>query len=411
MAEDHLFEIEFTDLLYGGDALGRLPDGRAVFVPFVLPGEYARIRLTEERKSHSRGELIKLLKTSRERITPRCSHFGFCGGCQYQHIEYQSQIAFKHSILTNQLVRIAGISNPPVTPPFPSRESWFYRNTVQFHLSEEGRVGFQKFASHQVVPIKECFLPEGVLNEIWPSLHFDSGAGFDRIGLRVGKEDDVLLVLESHSPPSFEFEMDLPISVVHISPEGPVVLAGDDYCVMCVKERHFKVSGSSFFQVNTVQAEAMVDYLVKELSPNRDAVLLDIYCGVGLFSAFFAALVKRIVAIELNETACEDFAANLDEFDNVELFVGGAEMILPSLSIKPDMVIVDPPRSGLELTVLNALLKLKSEQIAYVSCDPATLARDLKRIMTAGYSIESVKLFDLFPQTYHIESITILKRR
>lgn len=404
------FEVEFIGMAYGGDAIAKLPDGRAVFVPFVSPGENAEITLVEERKGYARGELKKLLKSSANRIIPRCSHFGICGGCQYQHIEYTSQLEIKRKVLSDMLIRIAGVAEPAILPVVPSPASWFYRNTVQFHLTNEGRVGYQKFASHEAIAINECFLPEGVINEIWPKLQFEPSVGIDRLGFRAGKDNDVILILESQSLPSFEFELDLPISAVHLSPTGEVVLAGNDYCVIDVKERPFKVSAGSFFQVNTLMAEAMVDYLIKELSPKKGSVLFDLYCGVGLFSSFFAPLVNRIVAIEVNESACDDFTVNLDEFENVDLFIGRAETILPSLDIRPDIVILDPPRSGLDRAALKSLVALAPDKIAYVSCDPATLSRDLKGFLSAGYKIELIAPFDLFPQTYHIESITLLKR-
>jgi 23S rRNA (uracil1939-C5)-methyltransferase len=186
-------------------------------------------------------------------------------------------------------------------------------------------------------------------------------------------------------------------------------MAGDDFVVMQVLERPFKVSAGSFFQVNTSQAEAMVNHLLHILPLHPQDTLLDLYCGVGLFSAFLAPNVARCIGVEVSPWACDDFAINLDEFDNVELYVGTTEEILPALDSSPDVVVLDPPRAGVEKTALQALVTKHPPLIAYVSCDPATLARDARFLIANGYNLERVTPFDLFPQTAHIESISLFR--
>ncbi len=403
------FDVELTALVYGGDALGRLPDGRAVFVPYALPGEMARVRLVEEKRGHARAELLEVLRPSPDRIVPRCQHFGVCGGCHYQHLDYARQVEFKAAIFREQLERVGGLSNPPLRPLVPSPLPWNYRNTVQFHLTPEGRLGYQRAGSHSVIPIQECHLPEPTLNELWPQLSFEPESGISRVELRLGDGDDVLIALEGAAEPP-ELEVELPASVVYLGPNGELVLAGDDHLLIEVLGRPFKVSAASFFQVNTAQAAAMVQHLVGLLPLQPGDTLLDVYCGAGLFSAFLAPRVGRLLGIELSPQACADFAANLDEFDNVELYEGPAEHILPALDVRPAAVVVDPPRSGLERAALDALLRLSPPTLAYVSCDPATLARDARRLLQAGYRLSQVTPFDLFPQTYAIESISLFER-
>ncbi len=179
---------------------------------------------------------------------------------------------------------------------------------------------------------------------------------------------------------------------------------------MRVLDRDFKVSAPSFFQVNTVMAEKMTQYLSTRLPVSLSTVLLDIYCGVGLFSAFLAPKCGRVIGIESSESACEDFAVNLDEFDNVELYEGDAGEVIPHLEAGPDIVLVDPPRAGLDKAVVDGILKMSPHLIAYVSCDPSTLARDAARLINGGYKLREVTPFDLFPQTYHIESISLFER-
>jgi 23S rRNA (uracil1939-C5)-methyltransferase len=404
-----LFEVEFISLVFGGDALGRLPDGRVVFVPFVLPGEKAQIRVYEEKRGHARGELVKILTPSRQRIQPLCPHFTVCGGCHYQHVSYSDQLAIKSSILEDTLRRIGGLENPPLQPVVGSPKEWHYRNTVQFHLTAAGKPGYLAPDSHHVVAISECHLPDEALNSLWPMVDMEPVPGLERLILRQGAGGDALLVLEGDDTQAPEFTVDLPLSAVYLGPGGAIVLAGDDGTIIEVAGRSFQVSAESFFQVNTPMAEAMVQYLVDYLPLSPDVTLMDVYCGAGLFSAFCAGSVKRVIGIEVSPAACADFAANLDEFNNVELYEGPAEEVLPALDVSPDIMIVDPPRAGLDRRVLNAILGKKPACLVYVSCDPATLARDARRLINGGYDLESITPFDLFPQTYHIESISIFR--
>jgi 23S rRNA (uracil1939-C5)-methyltransferase len=364
----------------------------------------------KEKRGYVRGELVEIMIPSPDRIKPRCSHFGVCGGCHYQHMAYPHQLAAKTVLIQEQLVRIGGIQNPPVQPCVPSPSEWNYRNHIQFHLDSAGKIGYLGSDSHTVVPIKECHLPENLLNSIWPKLDFEPVPGLERIDLRAGSDEEVMLVLEGSDPQPPEMSLDLPLSVVYMGPGGPLVLAGEEILTLEVEGRPFRVSAGSFFQVNTSQAGAMIRHILDNLELSTESTVLDVYCGAGLFSAFLAARAAKLVGIEVSSEACEDFASNLDQYENVELYQGTAETILPSLELKPDFVICDPPRAGIERQALQAILAMHPSQIVYVSCDPSTLARDLRYLIQDGYQLEDVTPFDLFPQTYHIESISRLKK-
>ncbi len=415
---DEVYEVELTALVYGGDALGRLPDGRAVFVPFGLPGERVRVALTVEKRGHARARLLEVLRPSPERVAPVCRHFGVCGGCHYQYLPYARQLEYKQLILREQLERIAGIEKPPVEAVQAAPQTLNYRNTVQFHVSPRGKLGYIEAYTPQVLEIEECHLPLPAINALWPSLEIEptaepgerpAGSPVERIHLRAGREGEMMLVLEGADVLPPEFALDLPISAVYLGPQGPYVLAGEEYVSMQVLGRDFRLSAGSFFQVNLAQAEAMVRHLLAQLPLSKDATLVDVYCGVGLFSAFLAPQVGRCIGIEASEQACRDFAYNLDEFDHVELYCGPAEAILPALKVPAEIILVDPPRAGIAPPALDAILRSQPEWIAYVSCDPATLARDLARLLKGGYRLERVTPFDMFPQTYSIESITLLR--
>jgi len=405
-----LHEVEIISLVYGGNGMGRLADGKAVFVPYVLPGEKVLVRLVDEQQRHAIAELVKVLEASDERVTPRCKHFMVCGGCHYQHLSYARQTAAKETILTEQLQRIGGIENPPVLPMIPAPDPWHYRNTVQFHISDKGKLGYQKFASHEIIEIEECHLPEAALNQMWPLVDMETVPGIQRLGMRCGANEDILLNFESDALDLPEISLDLPVSVVLQSPVDTIVAAGDDAVTITVAEQMFRVSAGSFFQVNTAQAEVMVKYLLSNLPLKDDTVLMDVYCGVGLFSVFLASRVKRLVGIEVSPSACEDFAYNLDPYQNVEIYQDAAENVIPNLDLTPDIVIVDPPRSGLHKAVIDAIAEKNIPFLAYVSCDPATLARDARRLIARGYSLDQIMPIDMFPQTYHVETVVLMSR-
>jgi 23S rRNA (uracil1939-C5)-methyltransferase len=450
-----LYELTLTALSYGGDALGRIPDGdRVVFVPFGLPGERVRVRLVGQRRGYARGELVEVLEPASERILPRCKHFGLCGGCHYQHMPYDLQLKAKAEILRDQFRRIGHIENAPVQPAVACPDPYNYRNQVQFHLTPHGRLGYVRagpFDQHgtarqgqrsalTIIPISECHLPEAAINSLWPQLEFDPGMNIERVSIRQGKDDEIMLALESDSAELPELEIEAGISVAHIYEEHAAVMAGRDHVIMEVLGRDFQVSAASFFQVNAFMAAQMVEHILTGItslrgtgrrsnlqfnlqhtlesgptglpisqstdSPTSQSIILDVYCGVGLFSAFLAPKCKRLISIESSESACEDFALNLEEFENVELYEDAAENVLPALDVQPDIILVDPPRAGLQPAALDAIVRMEPATIIYVSCDPSTLARDAARLLNGGYHLRSVTPFDLFPQTYHIESIS-----
>jgi len=395
--------------------MGRLPDGRAAFVPLALSGETVRAEIVEEKRGFARLRLLEVVEPSPQRIQPLCVHFGECGGCHYQHLAYPDQVALKAGILRDQLERIGGLADPPVRAMVASPRPYGYRNHVQFHLDQAGHLGYHRLRSESVLAIQECHLPQETLNQVWPQLDFDALSEITRVGLRLGMDDDVQLILESQAVEAPELSVeDLPLSVVHLTQAGPLVLAGSSWLVMEVLGRPFRVSAGAFFQVNTAMAEAMVQHILDNL-PRYAALepqptLLDVYCGVGLFSAFLAPQVGRLIGIEASPAACEDFEVNLDEFNHVELYEAPAEMVLPALDVQPRVVLVDPPREGIDRQALDALLRLAPPVLVYVSCDPATLGRDARRLAAGGYRLAQATPFDLFPQTYHLESISFFVR-
>ena len=407
---DESLELTLSGMAYGGEAFGRDAGGRMVFVPFAIPGERVRVRLVEIHEQWARGSLLEVIVSSADRVAPRCRHFGVCGGCHYQHLSYPAQLRAKSEIVRAQLQRLGGFASPPVEPTVPSPDPWNTRNHIQFHVSPEGKLGFQAAGSNRLITIEECHLPEPALADLWPRLDLGPIPGLQRVVLRSGSGKEAMIVFEADTEPEIELALDLPASVVWLGPGGASVLAGSAALTQDVLGRIFRVSASSFFQVHSPLAGELVQRALHALSPEPEEIVFDLYAGVGLFSAFLAAAGSRVVAIEGSPSACADFEANLAEFDAVELFEAPVEIALPTIQATPDAALVDPPRAGLEREALEALVAAAPRRLVYISCDPATLARDGKRLAQAGYRLERVTPIDLFPQTYHIETLSLWLR-
>lgn len=405
-----LIDLDVLDFAFGGAAFGRMADGKPVFVPFAIPGERVRVSIPQERKDYNIGELVEVLTPSPRRIEPRCRHFGVCGGCHYQHLTYAHQLEVKQKIVLDQMKRIGKLVDPPIQPIVLSPAEWNYRNTMQFHISSAGKPGFRDTSGLVVMEAQECHLPLPEIGDLWPNLDIDPAAGIDRVMLRAGSDGELLAGIEGKRDQPPELELDFPMSLHYLGREGDYLMAGDAYSILSVKGMNFAVSPRSFFQVNLPQAEAMVKYVLEQCRVTTDNAVLDLYCGVGLFSVFLAPRVKQLVGVELSESACNDFALNLDAHDNVSLYVGKVEEVVSSLELKPDLVILDPPRAGLDRRVVEYLKTTAPRQVIYVSCDPSTLARDCKRLVEGGFKVESIQPFDLFPQTYHVENIVIFEK-
>jgi len=408
------YEITLTAWIYGGEVMGRLPNGQAVFVPFALPGERVRVRLTEVKPHYARGEVVAFLETSPDRVPPRCPHYQKCGGCHYQHVRYPAQLTAKSVILQDQLERIGKIANPPVGATVPSPRPWHYRNHAQFHLTPEGRLGFKARDGETVLPIETCPLLDETVSEIWPRITFETPQGIERVHVRSGVDGQAMVVFVGDEPTPPPLEVDLPgVSLVYVGPEKPYVLAGHSYLFQRVKGRLFRVSANAFFQVNLGVAEALIDHLLQALPWSSEMTLLEVYSGGGLFTAFLAPRVGRVIAVEADPWAVADFEYNLAEADNVELYEDAAERALPYLreqGERVDVALVDPPRAGLAREVVRALIDLAPEWIVYVSCHPATMARDGHQLVRGGYRLVRALPFDMFPQTYHIESLSLWRR-
>lgn len=409
--------VRFESIAHGGEALARDENGRVIFVPYAIAGETARVEIVESRRGFARGRVVEILEPSPDRVTPRCPHFPpspnvnlleYCGGCQWQHMSYAAQLRSKTQIVRDQFARVGKLPDAPILPTLPARDPWQYRNNMQFGINADGALCLQAPDSHTLVPIRVCYIMDEPLSETFKTLELDSES-FDRVTLRAGENTgERFLILESEDPETPEIETDEPVSIAFRSGDVTVPILGKEALTERIGERTFRISPNSFFQVNTIMAETLVELVREYLGPRGTDVLLDAYGGVGLFGLTLARQVARVVEIEENPDALQDTQANASNLDNVEFHEGKVEAILPKLETRIDIAVVDPPRAGLDRFALDALAAKKPRVIAYVSCDPATLARDVARFIEQGYRLERVQPVDLFPQTYHIECVAKL---
>ncbi len=387
------FTIELEHAGDEGETVGYRDDGKAVLASYGISGERVVVEVREEYPSHIIAEVVEVVRASPQRVEPPCPHFGVCGGCQLQHISYEEQGRIKRGVVANQIRRIGRIVAPPVAPILAAENPWNYRNNARFTVRREGEVGFTHWHTHRFEPIDECLIMDPRVNDIKRRLEGALTSRERQLAVRIGRKTGDTLVHPA-----------LNISGV----ERGVETGQKDY-----QERlfhtDFRVSAASFFQVNTAQAERMIALVRDRLQLRPSDTIVDAYAGVGSFAALLAPLTGRVIAIEESAAAVRDAEVNLAPFSNTEIVHAKTEDALQELDEHVDAVILDPPRAGCCPQVVDSIRRLKPSRITYVSCDPSTLARDLRRIILAGYRLTDVTPIDMFPQTYHIESVSTLE--
>lgn len=406
------FELELTAMAHGGDALGR-HEGRVVFVPYTIPGEVARVRITDDKERFAHAVPLDIVTPSPDRVEPPCPHFGpgRCGGCQLQHVAYERQLIIKQNVVRDQLERIGKFRDPVVLPTIPSPDPWQYRSHVTFTTLPDGRLGFYSDDNSRLIPIDTCAIIRPELLELYEQLDAMPET-VERVRLQCGDApEDRMLVLQTGDDLAPEIEVDFPVSVnLLLSDNEPVSLIGSPQVTPRVFGRPFRVTAGGFFQANVALAGALVEQVLVNLDLQGEEAVLDLYSGVGLFTAFIAERADFVLSVESYPPAVTDADENLADLDNVELVEGPVEDVLADLDGPFDAVVVDPPRTGLSNEVIDELGRLAAPLIVYVSCDPATLARDARKLAGHGYRLGQVQPLDMFPQTYHVESVAVLHR-
>lgn len=395
-------ELQLHGMAHGGEAVGRLQDGRAVFVAGGIPGEKVRVKIIDLRKRWGRAELIEVIEPSEDRVSPPCPHAEECGGCQWQHIALTRQRSLKREIVQGQLRHLGGVESTVAeeTRTAGPEDGFGYRNHATFAIDGQGRTAYYRSGGHELVTIDSCPLLHPILREAHEAL--PPLPGLQRIELRAGIHTGQRLVMAvgnvDAEPVEEAARRGVPI-------KGP----GSGEITEMVGAERFRISSKSFFQVNTDGAQVLTELVLEMLQPGPEDQILDAFAGVGLFSVPLARRSARVFAVERSKAALRDLRTMAK---NLPIHVVGTELEQAFSQLPPrvDLVVADPPREGLGEAATLALSGLRPRRLVLVSCDPASLARDLRLLIAQGASLERVVPVDLFPHTYHVETVALLRR-
>ncbi|MBC2049288.1 23S rRNA (uracil(1939)-C(5))-methyltransferase RlmD [Listeria booriae] len=442
-------DVVFEDLTHDGNAVAKI-DGYPIFVPQGLPDEIAQIKVLKTNKNYGFGKIIELTKESADRVTPPCLVYSQCGGCQLQHLSYDGQLRMKQKQVAQVMKRI-GKQDVEVLPTLGMENPWNYRNKAQVPVGfVNGRLvaGFYQQRSHQIIDMNTCLIQQEENNEviqtaraIFAKYHVEPYDETTRKGVlrhlmtrfatTTGELMLVIVTTKLNFPNKAEIMAELQQSIPELTSlvqnvntantnvifgEQTVVLAGREYIMDTIHGISFAISARSFYQVNPEQTEILYAEALKLGCLTGEETVIDAYCGIGSISLCLAKEAKHVYGVEIVPQAIEDARANakLNKMDNVTFAVGKAEEVIPDWfkqGIKADVLVVDPPRKGCDDALLQTILKMKPKRVVYVSCNPATLARDMLVLTEGGYEAKMVQPVDMFPQTTHVECVTVLERK
>lgn len=448
--KNEIVTVMIDDLTHDGNGIGKV-DGYPLFIPNVLPGEKAEIKVVKVNKRFGYGRLEKLMTESDERVSPPCNVFYKCGGCQLQHMSYDMQLQMKQNQVKNVMKKIAHIDDSIVEPVLGMEDPWRYRNKIQMPVGEkDGELitGFYQRRSHRIIDdMERCIIQNEVGDRMVDAVRtIANDLGIDaydeithkgtlrHIIVRTAYEtNDTMIILVTrtkHLPHKQTLIEQLTKkfpslrSIIHNinSDKTNVILGkqtntiyGDDYIIDSIDDLKFKISPQSFYQVNPTQTKVLYDTALLYAEVDENDVVIDAYCGIGTISLFLAKRAKKVYGVDIVLQAIKNAKENakLNDIDNAEFVVGKAEEVMPKWKkdgLKPNVIVVDPPRKGCDEVFLQAMIDMEPERIVYVSCNPSTLARDLKILEEGGYKTKKIQPVDMFSQTSHVECCVLLKK-
>jgi 23S rRNA (uracil1939-C5)-methyltransferase len=441
-----IIEVEISDLAYGGKSVAKL-DGFVVLLKGGIPGDIVKAEIVKKKSNFAEAKILEIIKESNLRIKPVCSHFGLCGGCSWQDLKYEEQLKFKTKQVKESLEHIGGFSDSPIQNALGSDEIFYYRNKMEYAFAPDPNrhliLGLHpKERFDQVFDLKECFLQSEKANQIVDFVRnfakekklipydLKKRSGFLRfLAIREGKNSDMTMVNLVTNKGEFPFKDEFSSQLLsnfpfvksivrNISSKLANIAVGEEEELLgeerTITEKlgkfKFEISSNSFFQTNTRQAERLYEVVLNMADLQGSESVLDLYCGTGTISIFLSQNAKKIIGVESMEESVKNAQRNaeLNNVTNCEFICGEVKKVLAKFENDkeiPDLVVVDPPRAGLHKHVVKSLLSIKPHKIIYVSCNPSTLARDLKILCEECYKLERVQPIDMFPHTYHIETV------
>ncbi len=455
MKKGEIIEVDISTLAFGGKGLGKL-DGKAVFVDLAVPGDKVKASVTKIKTSYLEAKLVEILVPSEKRVKPKCPYFGVCGGCQFQHLPYENQLEIKKQHVIDAFERIGELANPPVMEILRSENHYYYRNKMEFSFGYDAEMKFAMGMHlpgrrYDILDLKECHLQSeisaGIVNAVreWAisndlkPYRFQTEEGeLKALYIRESKRTNermVNLVTAEKVPENFEellgklsavlAEMEVtsfywsqiishrgsPRRTVEYLISGKrtitekMVLANGD-------ELSFEIHPQAFFQVNTLQAEVLYYEVVKLVEENPCELIFDLFCGTGTIGLFLAKHCKKVLGVELNKDAVKSANSNAqkNKIFNIDFFAGDVAKVLEDLKEKPSLIVVDPPRAGMTAKMIKQVSDFGTKKLIYVSCNPATMARDCLLLREFGFKVKKIQPVDMFPQTFHIENVALLER-
>ena len=452
LTKNQEIELDIVSLGSEGEGIAKTDEGMTVFVADALPGDRVLAHIVKVKKTYAYAIVAKVLAPSSFRVAPMCPVAAKCGGCSFQHLDYKKQLEYKQQKVYDCITRIGGIENPPMEEIVGADDAFYYRNKAQFPVgrNKEGRatIGFYRKHSHDVVANTNCGIQakinEKIMNTVEKFLNeykikaYDEASKeglvrhvFTRVGF-VTKEVMVCLVINGDKCPHSEELVSLLATVVEkegyvlksvslnvnkkdtnvIMGDKCIPLFGDLYIEDYIGDVKYRISPLSFYQVNPKQTKKLYDLAKEYAGLTGNEVLWDLYCGIGTISLYLAKDAKKVYGVEIVPEAIADAKENakINGIENAEFFVGASEDVADSLP-KPDVIVVDPPRKGCDEKLLNTIISVAPKRLVYVSCDPATLGRDLKVLCANGYELKKVRPVDQFPNTIHVETVAKLERK
>ncbi|WP_124728201.1 23S rRNA (uracil(1939)-C(5))-methyltransferase RlmD [Staphylospora marina] len=446
--EGQVISLSVTGLSHDGNGVGKYEDF-AVFVPFAVPGEFVRVRITQVKKTWARGKLLEVLEPHPDRTEPKCAVFEACGGCQSQHLTYEAQLRHKWKQVKDCFGRIAGMDDVVIHPVIGMEDPWRYRNKSQVPFGVSGgRVvaGFYRPGTHEIVDMESCLIQHATNDRVVravkelvrelriPVYNEQTHRGVLRhVMARSATTGQLMVVLVTNGPELPKKRRlvdglvkrlpDLTSLVQNINERRTNVILGPENRVLwgedCIIDRighvEFTISPHSFFQVNPMQTRVLYDQVVKLAALTGEETVIDAYCGTGTIALYLANRAKRVLGVEIVPEAIRDARRNAERngIRHVRFETGAAEDVMPRWleeGIRPDVIVVDPPRKGCDPKLLETAVNMRPKRIIYVSCNPATLARDAKRLLELGYPTVEVQPVDMFPQTGHVECVAWMRR-